>query len=77
MNSDPFKIVPLNNPKESQDKIDSFSSGDDWLINKNGNNFFLTYLSGHFQTEEVTVQISELDAMKLKNGELEISQFRK
>lgn len=77
MNSDPFKIVPLNNPKESQDKIDSFSSGDDWLINKNGNNFFLTYLSGHFQTEEVTVQISESDAMKLKNGELEISQFRK
>lgn len=77
MNSDPFKIVPLNNPKESQDKINSFSSGDDWLINKNGNNFFLTYLSGHFQTEEVTVQISELDAMKLKNGELEISQFRK
>lgn len=77
MNSDPFKIVPLNNPKESQDKINSFSSGDDWLINKNGNNFFLTYLSGHFQTEEVTVQISESDAMKLKNGELEISQFRK
>lgn len=77
MNSDPFKIVPLNNPKESQDKINSFSSGDDWLINKNGNNFFLTYLSGHFQTEEVTVQISKSDAMKLKNGELEISQFRK
>lgn len=38
--------------------------------------YFLSYLSGHFQTEEKTVEITKQVAVDIKSGAVSVNDFK-
>ncbi len=45
-----------------------FAFGADWVIRQRDGGYWLTYLSGHFQTREETIAISEAGARAMKSA---------
>lgn len=45
-----------------------FASGTDWMIEERDGDYWLTYLSGHFQTREETSTISKQGAEAMKSA---------
>lgn len=76
MSEDPFKIVPVKKPPESKARANAYCAGDDWMVERRGDRYYLTYLSGHFQTEEKTVEITKQNAEDIKNGLASVDEFK-
>jgi hypothetical protein len=75
MTSDPFRIVEPEIGGQPEASPNQFARGDDWIITKSALGFKLSYLSGHFATEEKTLLISESDALSLADGAMDLDKF--
>ena len=53
----------------------AFASGDGWIVEKKNHRFILSYLTGHFATEENVLQISAEEAMQLRSGGVDFDKF--
>lgn len=73
--TDPFKIVEPSVSYDPVDSSDAYARGDDWIISKAKNGFLLSYLTGHFATEEKFMNLSEHDAKSIATGEITIDAF--
>lgn len=76
MTEDPFKIVPVKRSPESKIRANAYCVGDDWMVERRDEGYSLTYLSGHFQTEEKTVRISKQNAEDIKNDLALVDEFK-
>ena len=53
----------------------AFASGDGWIVVKKDHRFILSYLTGHFATEENVLQISAEEAVQLRSGGVDFDKF--
>ena len=53
-----------------------YCASDDWMIKTRDNRYFLSYLSGHFQTEEKIVEITKQEADDIKRGVASVNDFK-
>jgi hypothetical protein len=72
---DPFKIVESSASYDPVDSSDVYGRGDDWIISKVKNAFVLSYLTGHFATEEKIINISEEEAEAIVSGKITLDSF--
>ena len=53
----------------------AFASGDGWIVVKKDHRFILSYLAGHFATEEKVLEVSAEEAMWLRLGGVDFDKF--
>jgi hypothetical protein len=75
MANDPFTIVEPEIGCQGTANPDQFARGDDWIITQSAQGYLLSYLSGHFASEEKTMLISKADAISLANGSVDLDKF--
>jgi hypothetical protein len=69
--SDYFKIVDPE-PIKMNKTAGEIARGDGWILTKTARQYELSYLTGHFSTEEKKISISDDVATKLINSEIDL-----
>jgi hypothetical protein len=75
MPKDPFTIVEPEIGDQVAPSPNEFARGDDWIITLSSQGYVLSYLTGHFATEEKKLVISKADALSLANGAIGLDKF--